>query len=292
VLVASDLERFYGDLAAVRGVNLELRPGRIVGLVGNNGAGKTTTIKMLVGLLDPTTGKVEIEGVSTRQPKTRRRLGYLPEESPLYDDMNALDYLAFFGTLYDVPRKEGLRRAEILLHRLGLMKEAWKKPIGTLSKGMRRKIAIARCLLHEPPVLILDEPTSGLDPGTAHELDAFLRELRNEGKAILLSAHNLSQVEELCDEILVMHRGRIVARGTLQDLRSAFGTIQYRVKANVPFPGSQPDAAIHAATVARLADVETALNHVKREGGIVLEVESIFPSLEDIMRRVSTEEHA
>ena len=291
MLVAQDLERFYGEFAAVKGVSLELRPGRIVGLVGNNGAGKTTTIKMLIGLLDPTRGKVEIEGVSTREPKTRRKLGYLPEDSPLYDDMNALDYLAFFGTLYDVPRKEGVRRGEILLARLGLSRDAWKKAIGTLSKGMRRKIAIARCLLHEPPVLILDEPTSGLDPGTAHELDSFLRELRQEGKAILLSAHNLGQVEELCDEILVMHGGKLVARGTLQDLRSTFGTVQYQIKANVPFPGSQPDAAIHAAVVGRLTDVETALNHVKREGGIVLEVESLFPSLEDIMRRVSSEEH-
>lgn len=291
MLKAVDLERHYDGLAAVREFSLELRPGRIVGLVGNNGAGKTTTIKMLAGLLDPTRGTVTLEGVPTRVAATRRRIGYLPEDSPLYDDMNAVSYLRFFGSLYDVPAPEADRRGEILLDRLGLAKEWWKKPIGTLSKGMRRKVAIARCLLHDPPVLILDEPTSGLDPETQGELDVFLRELRSGTKAILLSAHNLAQVEELCDEILVMHLGRVVARGTLQDLRVAFGTNRYHVKANIAFPGSAPEGAIHGALVEDLDHVERALAEVKSAGGIVIEVESVFPSLEDIMRTIASGNH-
>jgi ABC-2 type transport system ATP-binding protein len=291
LLTARDLQRDYDGVAAVRDVSLELRPGRIVGLVGNNGAGKTTTIKMLVGLLDPTKGRVDIEGEETRKAPTRRRIGYLPEDSPLYDDMKPIDYLLFFASLYDVPRPQANARSEALLHRLGLARDAWGKTIGTMSKGMRRKVAIARCLLHEPPVLVLDEPTSGLDPETAHELDTFLKELRGEGKAILLSAHNLSQVEELCDEILVMHGGKIVARGTLDDLRTSFGSVRYRVAATAPFPRSRPKGAVHEATVDRLADVEAALIAVKNANGIVLEVESLFPTLEEIMRKVAADPH-
>ena len=290
MLVASNLRREYDKFVAVHDVSLEVRPGRIVGLVGNNGAGKTTTIKMLVGLLDPTQGTAHVDGEPTRVPATRRFLGYLPEESPLYDDMNALDYLRFFASLYDVPRKEADTRTEALLTRLGLDRTAWKKPIGTLSKGMRRKIAIARCLLHEPPILVLDEPTSGLDPGTARELDDFLRELRQQGKAIMLSAHNLSQVEELCDEILVMHGGRIVARGTLHDLRAGFGPPKYRVSATLPFEGSHQDGSIHRALLERLSQVEDILRHIKEQGGIVLEVESVFATLEEIMRKVTSEQ--
>lgn len=289
MLVASNLRRRYDQFVAVHDVSLEVRPGRIVGLVGNNGAGKTTTIKMLVGLLDPTSGTAHVDGEPTRVPATRRFLGYLPEESPLYDDMNALDYLRFFGSLYGVPRPEAHERAQRLLTRLGLERSAWKKTIGTLSKGMRRKIAIARCLLHDPPILLLDEPTSGLDPGTARELDEFLRELRAQGKAIMLSAHNLSQVERLCDEILVMHDGRIVARGTLQDLRAGFGPPKYRVTATLPFVGSEPDGAVWRALLGRLADVEETLRQIKEAGGIVLEVESVFATLEEIMRKVTTE---
>jgi ABC-2 type transport system ATP-binding protein len=289
LLVASKLRRQYDQFVAVHDVSLEVRPGKIVGLVGNNGAGKTTTIKMLVGLLDPTEGTAHVDGEATRVPATRRFLGYLPEESPLYDDMHALDYLRFFASLYNVPRREAHERAEALLARLGLAKNAWKKPIGTLSKGMRRKIAIARCLLHDPPILVLDEPTSGLDPGTARELDDFLRELRGQGKAIMLSAHNLSQVEQLCDEILVMHDGRIVARGTLQDLRAGFGPPKYRLTATMPFSGSTPDGAIHRALLERLSDVESTLRQIKEAGGIVLEVESVFASLEEIMRKVTTQ---
>lgn len=292
MLAARELERSFDGVAAVRGISLELLPGQIVGLVGNNGAGKTTTIKMLVGLLDPTRGEVTVEGRATREPETRRRIGYLPEESPLYDDMKPIDYLQFFAGLYDVPRAVGRRRAEELLTRLGLARETWNRTLGTMSKGMRRKVAIARCLLHDPPVIILDEPTSGLDPETAHELDVFLAELRRQDKAILLSAHNLGQVEELCDRILVMHAGRIVAQGTLQDLRSGFGHVRYRIAATVPFAGSRPERNVHAAIVEKLSDVEAAVLGVKQANGIVLEVESIFPTLEEIMRKAVAEPHA
>lgn len=261
--------------------------GRIVGLVGANGAGKTTTIKMLAGLLEPTSGTALLDGEATLTPATRRRIGYLPEESPLYDDMTPLAYLAFFGGLYDLPRKESRHRSEGLLNRLRLDAAAWKQPIGTLSRGMRRKVALARCFLHDPDLLLLDEPTSDLDPFTNADVEAFLREQRDAGKAILLSAHNLKQVEVLCDEILIMHGGRIVVRGSLEALRKEVGGQRYRVRATCAFPGSRPDGSNHVAVFPNFSEAEAALHAVKQEGGSVLEMTSLPPSLEEIMRRTT-----
>jgi len=287
MLVADGLTKSYRGQTVASGVNIRLEGGRVVGLVGANGAGKTTTIKMLAGLLEPTSGTARIDGRPTLEAAARRQIGYLPEESPLYDDLHATAYLSFFGSLYDLPRAEIRERTESLLTRLGLEDRDRKRPLGTLSKGMRRKVAIARCLLHEPAVVLLDEPTSGLDPLTSAELGEFVRELRANGKAVLLSAHNLPQVEELCDEILIMHLGRIVDRGTLAELRGRIGTQRYRVRATVAFPGSELKGTVHEAWLQALSQVEAALEVVRREKGIVLEVESVPPRLEEILRRAS-----
>lgn len=289
VLVADGLSKSYRGAEAVRDVHLRLDAGRIVGLVGANGAGKTTTLKMLAGLLAPSAGTATIDGRPTLETAVRQRIGYLPEDSPLYDELPTLPYLAFFGELYGLSHAEARRRSESLLERLDCDRIHWKKPTGTLSKGLRRKVAIARCLLHDPEVLLLDEPTSGLDPSTTQELNEFLRELRSRGKAILLSAHNLPQVEELCDEILVMSQGRIVTRGTLQELRGRIGTQRYRLRATVAFPGSQPHGTVHEAWISALPAVEDAMEAVRSARGVVLEVESIPPKLEEILRRVTEE---
>jgi ABC-2 type transport system ATP-binding protein len=289
MLVATGLTKSYRGRPAVVGGDLHLGTGRVVGLVGANGAGKTTTIKMVAGLLQPDAGAALLDGNPTLHPDARRRVGYLPEESPLYDDLHPLAYLTFFGGLYDLSRRASRERAEALLRRLGLPEDHWGRPNGQLSKGTRRKVAIARALLHDPDVLVLDEPTSGLDPLTTAEVNAFLRELRRGGKAILLSAHNLQQVEELCDEIVVMHRGRVVDRGTLAELRGRHGTQRYRVRATVPFPHSTPSGPVHEAWLANLTQVEHALEAVRRAQGIVLEVESIPPRLEEILRRAAGE---
>jgi ABC-2 type transport system ATP-binding protein len=223
VLRANALVKRYGSVTAVDGVDFEVPAGRIVGLVGNNGAGKTTTLKMLCGILEPTSGAATVGGASTLEPGTRRQIGFLPEDSPLYDDQTPLQYLAFFARVYGIPRRQARDRAETLLTDLRLDGPFWRKPIGTLSKGSARKVAIARALLHDPSVLILDEPASGLDPATRRELDQALSALRSMGIAILLSAHNLKQVEELCDDIVLLHDGKVRARGNLADLREALG---------------------------------------------------------------------
>jgi ABC-2 type transport system ATP-binding protein len=287
MMVAKGLTKSYGGRPVVSSVDLTLEPGRVVGLVGANGAGKTTTIKMLAGLVKPTSGRAEIDGRATTEPQARTSIGYLPEDSPLYDDENAVSYLIFFGSLYGLDRAESRKRAERLLDSLRLDRRHWKKTIGTLSKGMRRKVAIARTLLHGPAVVLLDEPTSGLDPFTAREVDEAVRRLRSEGKAILLSAHNLAQIEELCDEIVIVHEGVVVTRGTLADLRTQWGTQTYSVRSTVPFPGSRPDGQVHVATYDNLPRVEQAMEAIRAAAGIVLEVQAVPPRLDEILRKAA-----
>jgi ABC-2 type transport system ATP-binding protein len=287
MLTARGLAKRYGAVVAVDGVDFEVPAGRILGLVGNNGAGKTTTLKMLCGVLEPTSGVALVQGRSTMEAETRRAIGFLPEDSPLYDDQTPLQYLAFFARLYGLAKKDADERAAALLHELRLDDPYWKRPIGELSKGSQRKVAIARALLHDPAVLVLDEPASGLDPATRRELDHVLSDLRRQGKAILLSAHNLKQVEELCDDIVLLHAGRVAARGSLADLRRQLGEPRYRLHASHPFPGSAPRGSIHVAEFARLADVERAMEAVRAAGGSVLDLESMPPSLDDILRKAT-----
>lgn len=287
MLKAEALHKTYGGVIAVQRVDLDLPPGRIVGLVGNNGAGKTTTLKMLCGILEPSSGSATVDGRPTLDPAARRAVGFLPEDSPLYDDQTPLQYLAFFGRLYGLPRKEAKSRAARLLADLRLDEPYWARPIGELSKGSARKVAIARALLHDPQVLILDEPASGLDPATRRELDQALAALRQQGKAILLSAHNLKQVEELCDDIVLLHQGKVIARGTLAQLREALGEPRYRLHTSKPFPGSQPRGSIHVAEFTRLADVEAAMAVVRKARGTVLDMESLPPGLDDILRKAT-----
>ena len=287
MLVARGLGKRYGPVVAVDRVDLEVPAGRIVGLVGNNGAGKTTTLKMLCGVLEPTTGTAEVQGRPTLDAETRKAIGFLPEDSPLYDDQTPLQYLAFFARLYGLPGPAARLRAAELLHDLRLDEPYWKRPIGELSKGSQRKVAIARALLHDPAVLVLDEPASGLDPATRRELDLVLAGLRQKGKAILLSAHNLKQVEELCDDIVLLHAGRVAARGSLAVLRRRLGEPRYRLHASHPFPGSAARGSIHVAEFASLAAVEQAMEAVRSAGGAVLDLESLPPGLDEILRKAT-----
>ena len=289
-LQARGLRKSYGNVHAVAGIDLDVAPGSIVGLVGNNGAGKTTLMKLLCGILEPTGGTATIDGEPTARPATRQRLGFLPEDSPLYDDQTPLQYLAFFGGLYGLSGKESRARAEPLLDGLRLGREHWAKPIGELSKGSARKVAIARAFLHDPAVLLLDEPASGLDPATRRELDGFLLGQRRAGKAILLSAHNLKQVEELCDSIILVHAGCVVARGSLTALRTQWGNATYRLHATVPFAGSSPSGSVHVGSLASLDEAERAMDAVRSAGGQVLELESVPPPLDEILRLASQRE--
>jgi ABC-2 type transport system ATP-binding protein len=222
--------KLYKDFAAVRDLDLEVRDGEILGIIGHNGAGKSTTLKMMVGLVSPTSGTVEVMGRDMERESTyvKRFLGYLPEESPLYENMTVNEYLKFFSELYDMPAPRAKERINLLLDSLKLPER--KKLTGELSKGMKRKVAIARALLHDPKILVLDEPSSGLDPLTSFFIVDYLRSLKAEGKTIVLSAHNLFHVEYVCDRVAIMKNGRIVVCDTMDEIRKSLGKREYEVK--------------------------------------------------------------
>ncbi|MFB6129581.1 MAG: ABC transporter ATP-binding protein, partial [Salinigranum sp.] len=196
MIAVEDLRKEYGEFPAVVGSTFSVDPGEIFGVVGPNGAGKTTTLKMLAGLIEPTSGSATVAGREAGDPEMRRRLGFLPEESPLYEDMTPLSYLHFFADLYDVPRERADERIGDALDRLEL--EHRERRLGDMSKGMKRKVAIARSLVNDPDLLIYDEPASGLDPLTTNYVLEFTRELSEAGKTVVFSAHNLYHVESVC----------------------------------------------------------------------------------------------
>ncbi len=215
MLKVENLVKMYGDFLALKGISFEIRRGEILGLIGENGAGKSTTIKILVGLLRPTSGKVEYDGLDffKRKSKLKKNIGYVPEVDSLYEDMNAFDYLMFFASLYGIHSEKARKKAEELMKALNIP----NKNISEFSKGMRRKLSIARSLIHDPDYLIYDEPIGGLDPSTSLFIAEFMKDLEN--KAILFSAHNLYYVEFVCDKIAIMKEGRILYYGDLEELR-------------------------------------------------------------------------
>jgi ABC-2 type transport system ATP-binding protein len=224
------VSKLYKDFEAVKDLDLEVKDGEILGIIGHNGAGKSTTIKMIVGLIAPTTGKVEVMGRDMAKESTyvKRFLGYLPEESPLYENMTVTGYLKFFSELYDMPPKKATERIDILLTSLNLPER--NRLTGELSKGMKRKVAIARTLLHDPKLLMLDEPSSGLDPLTSFFIVDYMRSLRAEGKTIVLSAHNLFHVEYICDRVVILKNGRLLVCDSMDNIRKSLGSREYEVK--------------------------------------------------------------
>jgi len=275
----SGLRKTYGDFAAVVDSSFEIETGEIFGIVGPNGAGKTTTLKMLAGLIEPTAGSAEVAGFDAADPAMRHRLGFLPEESPLYDDMTPRSYLTFFADLYDVPRSTADERIAETLDRLDL--EYRDRRMGDMSKGMKRKVAIARSLINDPDVLIYDEPASGLDPLTTNSVLEFTRELRADDKTVLFSAHNLYHVESVCDRIIIMNEGRIIARGSVDEIRDEYGETTYRVFTDVDLPESEPaDDGRYRVEVDTMDAVEELQDAADAAGGRVVDIRTDEPSLE------------
>src|SRR6478672_7825170 len=202
---------------AVDNVDFEVRRGEVFGLLGPNGSGKSTTVKMLLGLLYPTKGHIEVFGHSPRHVATKSRIGYLPEESYLYRYLDSEETLDFFGNLFDLPPNDRRQRAEQLLEMVGLGK-ARRRAVGEFSKGMQRRIGLAQALINDPDLVILDEPTAGLDPIGCREVKDLIIALARRGKTVILSSHLLSDVEDVCDRVVIYYGGRIQAQGTLKDL--------------------------------------------------------------------------
>jgi len=224
-----DVTKSYDDTIVVERLNLKIDSGEIVGIIGHNGAGKSTTLKMIAGLVEPTSGHVRVMGHDMQKEsiKVKQRIGYLPEESSLYEAMTAQQYLLFFSELYRMPRRKALQRIDQLLDSLGLADK--NKLTGEFSKGMKRKTAIARTLLHDPELLILDEPNSGLDPLTSFFIINYLKTLKRAGKTIILSAHNLFHVETICDRVGIIKNGKLLIFDSMDIIRSRLGKREYQV---------------------------------------------------------------
>ena len=211
----------YGAFLAVNELSFSVRPGEIYGFLGQNGAGKTTTLRMLMDIVPPSAGRIEVLG-ETQPRRVRHRVGYLPEERGLYRKMKARDSIAYFGRLKGLDGKTARSRADALLERFGLAEFARSK-IEALSKGMAQKVQLLGVIAHEPELLILDEPFSGLDPVNQKVLEDLIAELRADGTTIVFSTHVMAHAERLCDRFLMIAHGRRVFEGTLDDARARRG---------------------------------------------------------------------
>ncbi|MBL8100611.1 MAG: ATP-binding cassette domain-containing protein [Anaerolineales bacterium] len=218
MIKVSGLTKDYGARRAVHNLNFNAQQGEIVGFLGPNGAGKTTTMRILTGYMPPSDGEAIVAGydVVEESLEVRKRVGYLPETVPLYTDMVVFDYLKYMGDLRRLPDVED--RVDEVLDMVGLLDRA-QGYIGNLSKGMRQRVGLAQALLHSPEVLILDEPTIGLDPNQVVEVRELIREIGKE-KTVLLSTHLLNEAQNLCDRVLIINKGKIVAEDTTENLQA------------------------------------------------------------------------
>lgn len=218
------LIKVYGSQKAIDGLTFSVGRGEIAGFLGPNGAGKSTTMKILTGVIAPTSGRAFVGGldVAAEPVAVKRIIGYLPEHNPLYTDMYVKEYLYFAGRLYGMKGSTLRAGVDAMIERCGLTREQHKK-IEALSKGYRQRVGLAQALLHNPQVLILDEPTSGLDPNQIIEIRQLIKEVSRD-KTVIFSTHILQEVEALCDRVIVINQGVLVADGTLQDLKNRFAT--------------------------------------------------------------------
>jgi len=215
------LTRHYGSLAAVQDLNMTVQEGELFGFLGPNGAGKTTTIRMIIGLLRPTRGTVSVAGHDVKQEPlaVKRAVGYLAQTPLLYDKLTGREFLRFMGGLYGLGDEKIDARTEHLLALMDLSDKA-DQLIESYSGGMRHKIGLCGALLHEPPVLVLDEPLTGLDPYSARRIKDLLQELCRQGSTVFLSTHVLEVAERVCDRVGILDKGRLIAVGTMEALRT------------------------------------------------------------------------
>ncbi|MEI6082966.1 MAG: ABC transporter ATP-binding protein [Verrucomicrobiota bacterium] len=262
---------------AVNDVSFTVKRGEVFGLLGPNGSGKSTTLKMILGLLYPTSGQVRVLGRSPRDVKTKARIGYLPEESYSYPYLTSQETLTFYGMLFDLPAGERRVRTEQLLDMIGL-RHARRRQVGEFSKGMARRIGLAQALINDPDLVILDEPTSGLDPIGCRQVKDLIRALAARGKTVLLSSHLLSDVEDVCDRVIILYNGKVQALGTINELLEQ--KTQYRL--TMPEVSAAGMERILAAVRAELGN-EPTVDHPRRD------LEQFFLEVVEKARQSTTE---
>ncbi|MFH1863038.1 MAG: ATP-binding cassette domain-containing protein [bacterium] len=235
MISVQNLTKNYGATVAVNDITFEVKKGEILGFLGPNGAGKTTTMKVLTCYMPPTSGSVKVDDldVTEQSLKIRHKIGYLPEQNPLYHDMEVLDYLRFVSNLRGIPTERQTERIKRMVNVCGL-KPVLNRSIGELSKGFRQRVGLAQAMIHDPQILIMDEPTSGLDPNQIVEIRNLIKELGSE-KTVILSTHILSEVQATCDRAIIIDQGKIVADGSLVELQAAFhGTERFSIEIKTP----------------------------------------------------------
>lgn len=293
MLEVDGLTRTFGDLTAVDGVSFEVPLGAMVGFVGGNGAGKTTTMRMIMGILTPTGGQSRWQGEELDRA-ARSRFGYMPEERGLYPKQPVLDQLVYLGRLHGMSPAAAKARVSELLERFGLG-ERMSDKVETLSLGNQQRAQIIAAVLGDPVALILDEPFSGLDPAAVDQMSALLREYTSDDVPVLFSSHQLDLVDRLCDSIVVLARGKVVASGTSAQLREG-GPMRYRltVDQDAGWVRGMPNLRVldvDAATVLIEPDDEGAAQHLLSEAvsrGPVREFSRVIPSLSEIYREVAS----
>jgi ABC-2 type transport system ATP-binding protein len=237
MIEVTNLTKYYHTLCAVDQINFDIQKGEILGLLGPNGAGKTTTLRMLTGYLQPSSGNIQVKGLSvdTHILEIKKMLGYLPESAPLYHDMLVYDYLNYVAAIREIKGDQKLARIRRLADLCGI-NEVMHQPIGELSKGYKQRVGLAHAMMNDPEVLVLDEPTSGLDPNQIVEIRKIIKEIGKE-KTIILSTHILSEAEATCDRIVIISQGKIVADGSSESLKRSAGgkNIMYLSVQNADF---------------------------------------------------------
>jgi ABC-2 type transport system ATP-binding protein len=252
-IVAKQLEKRFGHIHAVQGINLEVPAGQVLGFLGPNGAGKSTTMRMITGFLEPTAGSVTLDGIDLAADPiaAKRTFGYLPEGAPAYPDMTVEEFLGFIAQARGYRGREAKERVDRAIDRVNL-KGVRRQAFETLSKGYKRRTGLAQALLHDPGILILDEPTDGLDPNQKHEVRELIKELGGD-RAIVLSTHILEEVEAVCTRAVVINKGRIVFDGTPSEMES---------RAPRDAVKNRMDAAFRAMT-----SIDTAADAPRAKGG-------------------------
>jgi lipooligosaccharide transport system ATP-binding protein len=297
-LVARNLKKSYNGFEAVKGVNFEVHPGQCFGFLGPNGAGKTTTMKMIYGAVISTSGELGVAGLDVRkyEREIKRRIGVVPQENNLDDELKVMENLLVYGRYYDLPRKLVLQRAGELLDFVHLTEKAESR-VEQLSGGMKRRLLIARALINDPEIVVLDEPTTGLDPQARHLVWDRLRALTAEGKTLLLTTHYMEEAARLCDRLVIMEGGLIIAEGTPAELIEEHVSpqvLEFRATAEslerlVPVVEAASDAVERSgeALLAFTADGEALLEEVRASG---IEVENTVyrqAGLEDVFLRLT-----
>jgi ABC-2 type transport system ATP-binding protein len=282
---------------ALDGLSLEVSSGQIFGFLGGNGAGKTTTIKILLGLLFPTSGSAKILGRNITEVDMHRRIGYCPENPYFYDYLTARELMLYFGEIFGIDKALRTTRTEELLARVGLEPKAWDRQLRKFSKGMLQRVGLAQSLINDPEIVFLDEPMSGLDPIGRREIRELIADLRTQGKTVFMSTHILSDIEALCDEVAILRRGKLAATGNLHTLLTSENERQgFEVTvANIDVSKLRSaiadsleineQASGSIISCADEAEVEQVISAARNAGGTLVSVQAARQSLEDLFTR-------